>query len=45
MVAMDGGGQNSPFTLALVNELARPSQPIETVFRTVRRAVVDATGG
>ena len=45
MVAMDGAGQNSPFTLALVNELARPSQPIEAVFRSVRRSVVDATAG
>ena len=45
MVALDGDGQNSPFTLALVNELARPSQPIEAVFRGVRRSVVDATAG
>jgi uncharacterized caspase-like protein len=45
MVARDGDGQNSPFTLALVNELARPSQPIEAVFRSVRRSVVGATAG
>jgi hypothetical protein len=45
MVALDGDGQNSPFTLALVNELARPSQPIEAVFRSVRRSVVGATAG
>ena len=45
MVALDGGGQNSPFTLALVNELGRPSQPIEAVFRSVRRSVVETTAG
>ena len=45
MVALDGGGQNSPFTLALVNELARPSQPIEAIFRGVRRSVVETTSG
>jgi len=45
MVAADGAGQNSPFTLALVSELARPSQPIEAVFRGVRRSVVGATAG
>jgi hypothetical protein len=45
MVAMDGAGQDSPFTLALVSELARPSQPIEAVFRSVRRSVVEATAG
>lgn len=45
MVATDGSGRNSPFTLALVNELARSRQPIEAVFRDVRRAVVNSTGG
>jgi uncharacterized caspase-like protein len=45
MVAVDGAGQDSPFMLALVNELARPSQPIEAVFRNVRRSVVGATAG
>jgi hypothetical protein len=45
MVAMDGGGENSPFTLALVSALARPDQPIEAVFRSVRRAVVETTAG
>jgi hypothetical protein len=45
MVAMDGDGQNSPFTSALVGELARPAQPIEAVFRSVRRSVVGATAG
>ena len=45
MVAIDGDGQNSPFTQALVSELARPSQPIEAVFRSVRRSVVGATAG
>lgn len=44
-VALDGSGQNSPFTLALVSELARPGQPIEAVFRSVRRSVVAATAG
>jgi hypothetical protein len=45
MVATDGDGRNSPFTSALVNELERPRQPIEAVFRGVRRAVVNSTGG
>jgi hypothetical protein len=45
MVAADGRGRNSPFTLALVNELSRPRQPIEAIFRSVRRSVAEATSG
>jgi caspase domain-containing protein len=45
MVAADGIGRNSPFAGALVEELSRPSQPIEVVFRKVRRAVLRQTEG
>jgi hypothetical protein len=44
-VAFDGPGRNSPFTAALVNEMLRPGQPIESVFRNVRRAVLASTDG
>lgn len=44
-VAFDGAGRNSPFTAALVNEMLRPGQPIEAVFRNVRRAVLASTEG
>lgn len=44
-VAVDGAGQNSPFAAALIREVAQPGQPIETVFRNVRRAVLRETDG
>jgi hypothetical protein len=44
-VAADGAGANSPFAIALLREIAQPGQPIETVFRNVRREVLHETGG
>jgi uncharacterized caspase-like protein len=44
-VAADGGGANSPFAEALMREMSQPSQPIEVVFRNVRRSVLLATEG
>jgi uncharacterized caspase-like protein len=44
-VAADGEGANSPFATALLDELSKPGQPIETTFRNVRRAVLRSTEG
>lgn len=44
-VALDGAGGTSPFAAALIAELAKPAQPIEAMFRNVRRSVVTATNG
>lgn len=44
-VAVDGAGQNSPFASALVREVIQPGQPIEAVFRNVRRSVLRETEG
>jgi hypothetical protein len=44
-VAADGAGANSPFAAALLQEITRPGQPIEAVFRNVRRAVLQSTEG
>lgn len=44
-VAADGDGENSPFAAALVAEIPRPGQPIEAIFRNVRRSVLEATTG
>lgn len=43
--AADGEGQNSPFVTALATQIMTPSQPIEGVFREVRRSVITATHG
>ena len=43
--ALDGVGEHSPFAAALVQELQRPGEPIEGVFRNVRQRVETATGG
>lgn len=45
MVAADGAGRNSPFATALLNELGRPRQPVEVIFRNVRRSVLRSTEG
>gem|GEM_PF-6935665 len=45
MVALDGSGQHSPFAAALMTELSRPRLPIETVFKNVRRTVLQSTDG
>lgn len=44
-VALDGAGSNSPFALALAAEMVKPGEPIEAVFRNVRRAVLEQTAG
>lgn len=45
MVAADGSGNHSPFTEALLQQLRQGGQPIEAVFRGVRRSVLTATSG
>ena len=44
-VAADGSGGNSPFTAALIAEIAKPGQEIQKTFLNVRRAVHQASGG
>ena len=43
--ALDGDGDHSPFTTALLNVAATPGLPVEQVFKKVRLAVNKATGG
>ena len=44
-VALDGTGQNSPFTLALAKEMTKPGIPVEQMFKQVRISVLDQTNG
>jgi len=44
-VALDGKGENSPFTEALAREITVPGAPVEQVFKQVRRAVLEQSGG
>ena len=44
-VAADGNGKNSPYTVALMNHLQRPGLEINILFRKVRDAVLQDTGG
>lgn len=44
-VALDGEGENSPFTEALAREIVVPGAPVEQVFKQVRRAVLEQSGG
>lgn len=44
-VAEDGGGANSPFTVALAAALPRPGVAIEQTFKHVRLKVVQSSGG
>jgi hypothetical protein len=44
-VAADGGGRNSPFTAALVQEIQQPGLEVATLFRRVQKIVYDTTGG
>ena len=44
-VALDGSGDNSPFSAALAREIAIPGRTIEDVFREVRIDVIDQTDG
>jgi hypothetical protein len=42
-VAVDGAGENSPYTAALVENIKEPGVPIEKVFREVRNEVRSKT--
>ncbi len=44
-VAQDGDGRNSPFTAALLGNLAEPGLEIGLLFRRVRDNVLKATNG
>ncbi|MCK0149310.1 caspase family protein [Marivita sp. S6314] len=44
-VALDGTGQNSPFTTALAQEMVKPGLAVEQVFKQVRVSVLDKTAG
>jgi hypothetical protein len=43
--AADGNGRNSPFTKNLVKAMSKINTPIETVFKEVRKLVVEETKG
>ncbi|WP_439123265.1 caspase family protein [Marivita sp.] len=44
-VALDGTGQNSPFTTALVREMTKPGVAVEQMFKQVRVSVLEQTNG
>ncbi|SHH00721.1 caspase family protein [Marivita hallyeonensis] len=44
-VALDGLGENSPFTTALAQEIVKPGVPAEQMFKQVRVAVLEKTAG
>lgn len=44
-VALDGVGQHSPFTSALLAHIATPALDVEIMMRRVRRDVMDQTAG
>ncbi len=44
-VALDGTGNNSPYTQAMVAEMQKPGQTIEQMFKRVRGTVLEATKG
>jgi TPR repeat protein len=43
--AADGTGANSPFAAALANAMVQPGLEVEQVFKSVRRQVMQQTGG
>ncbi|MCO5093533.1 caspase family protein [Bosea sp. (in: a-proteobacteria)] len=43
--AADGTGPNSPFTTAFLREAREPGLAVEQIFRRIRLAVYDSTGG
>lgn len=43
-VALDGDGKNSPFLLALLNQIRKPNLEISKMFRFVRDDVLNMTG-
>lgn len=44
-VALDGLGQNSPFTTALAREMVKPGVAVEQMFKKVRVSVLEETNG
>ena len=44
-VAADGDGQNSPYTLALIDAMRQKDQPLELVFKEVTKRVQRSTRG
>ena len=44
-VALDGTGRNSPYSKALLDRLEQPGLEVRFMFREVRDAVLEATGG
>ena len=44
-VALDGLGQNSPFTTALAREMTKPGVAVEQMFKQVRVSVLEETNG
>ena len=44
-VAQDGNGRNSPYTTALTEAMLALHQPVEQVFKQVRKDVLSATAG
>lgn len=44
-VAADGVGTNGSFAATSIAKTAKPDQPIEIIFRNLRRAVSKATAG
>ncbi|MEP2714929.1 caspase family protein [Pseudophaeobacter sp.] len=44
-VALDGQGVNSPFTLAVAEQISVPGQPVEQAFKEVRRTVLAQSQG
>ncbi len=42
-VAFDGIGRNSPYTAALLEEISKPGVPVEKMFKSVRRKLLEAT--
>jgi uncharacterized caspase-like protein len=45
MIALDGGGRNSPYTSALLKHIGTPNITILEMFQSVRSAVEDVSGG
>ncbi|EBA14490.1 hypothetical protein RSK20926_01432 [Roseobacter sp. SK209-2-6] len=44
-VALDGLGENSPFTAAVAQQISVPGQPVEQAFKEVRKAVIKQSQG
>jgi len=44
-VAVDGDGDNSPYTASLVRTIEQPGLPVEDIFKRVRAAVLEKTQG